>query len=121
MENVESGRADTQPTEDLTQAREQALAAHKNRVEQNADEPTLVADEDNVDTDKSFADVEGSNVQPTKDERASAPVPVESPQFVAPTDVPERHRSSAYDRHARGKSVDDADFEADEKGQDANG
>jgi len=129
-ERVESGHADAQNTEDLTQAREKALAAHQNAVEKNADEPVLVADNDNVDANDSDA-------QPSQDTRASAPVSAEAPQFVQPGDnkpdvstqdpdvyvqTPERHDSNAaYDEEARDKTVDDADFDADEKDEDANG
>lgn len=134
-EQVESGHADAQNTEDLTQAREQALAAHQNAVEKNADEPVVVTGDE--DPDKSFADVENTNVEPSQDTRASAPVQAEAPQTVQPgstpdmsvqspdvsVETPDRHVSNtAYDEEGRDKTVDDADFNADEKSEeDANG
>lgn len=51
-----------------------------------------------------------------KDERASVPMQADalSPSTVQ---VPDRHEHSAHDEESRDKTVDDADFDADEKEQ----
>lgn len=119
-EKVESGHVDAQPTQDLTDAREKALAEHKSAVEQHAEhleDSTKPADEPKYDYLEENPPVRYD--EPFKDERASAPVQVDTPTHVTTEqEVPERHEHSAHDVDGRDLDVADANFDAEERKED---
>lgn len=148
MEEHVEGHVDAQPTQDLTEARQKALDAHQGVVQDHAQAEETAKDAAQVDhavaDDPDEMQVSSRNVwfDPKDDEDKqdylsdNPPVKYEQPakpvsdvtdrskdakpvQVDAPT--PERHEHTAHEVESRDLTVDDADFDAEEKGVDANG